>query len=36
MCFAFTVCAAMNLVIAVVAYSGGVVRFTDYDGAVFA
>ena len=36
MCFAFTMCAAMNRVVAVVVCGDGIVRFTDCDGAVFA
>jgi len=31
MCFAFTMCAAVNRVVAVVVCDGGIVRFTDCD-----
>ena len=32
MCFAFTMCAAMNRVVAVVVWGDGIVRFTDCVG----
>lgn len=36
MCFAFTMCAAVNRVVAVVVCEGGIVRFADYGRAGFA
>ena len=36
MCFAFTMCAAMNRVVAVVVCGDGIVRFTDCVRAGFA
>ena len=35
MCFAFTMCAAMNRVVAVVVCGDGIVQFTDCDRAGF-
>ena len=36
MCFAFTMCAAVNRVVAVVVCGDGIVRFADYGRAGFA